>query len=121
MYAECTRPEPSPMPAADERHPLRYAVAFDDADTAVIRLAGDLDGAGALALGEALAACAMVGIEHFEIDATQVSFADSHGVRRLAHHAADVRQRGGRLRVTGSSRALQRVLELTGLATALTH
>jgi anti-anti-sigma factor len=103
--------------SSDHRAPRRalsYRVRFDAADVALIALDGDLDRASATDLSDALAACAAVGIRHVELDAEQVTFADSHGVHTLQRHAAAFAHRAGWLRIVRPSRALRRVLELAG-------
>lgn len=108
-------------PESEDHHAFRralsYRVRFDGADMAMIELDGDLDGASAADLSDALVACATVGIRHVEIDAERVTFADSHGVHTLCRHAAAARQRGGSLRIVRPSRALRRVLTLADEAT----
>jgi len=49
------------------------------------------------------------------VDATDVDFIDSTGLRALVHAGNALTERGGRLFIEGMSGATQRVLEVTGL------
>lgn len=94
------------------RRSLRYRVRFDAPELAAIELDGDLDGASAADLSDALAACAAVGIRFIELDASAVTFADSRGVHTLLRHTAAFEHRGGWLRILRPSRPLRHVLAL---------
>jgi anti-sigma B factor antagonist len=77
----------------------------------VARVVGEIDTLSAPALDEVLAALP----DRVDLDLQEVSFLDSAGVLVLVRQHRRRCENGGSLRVVGSSRAVRRVLEITGL------
>lgn len=88
-------------------------------DGCTITVDGDLDGAGALRLGERLLeVLGRPDVTDVELNLTGVTYLGAAGLRTLviAHQAAD--RTGRRLAVRcGTSRAVLRSLQITGLST----
>ncbi|MGY6019689.1 STAS domain-containing protein [Streptomyces spinosirectus] len=85
---------------------------------AMVRLAGELDIAGAPALNALLAHCVEQG-RNIIVDAAELTFIDAAGVRPLADAQACCRRQGRGFRLRTASAAVHRVVTLTGLADRL--
>ncbi len=79
----------------------------------LLHVSGELDLAAApLFLG---AAGGAEDIDPLRLDLSEVTFLDSTGLSALITLRNDVRERGGRIELVALSRAVQKVLTLTGL------
>lgn len=99
----------------------RLKVEIEDSDTSLpstkkVKVAGELDMATAPQLSAALDRLADDGLQVLLVDAAEVDFLDSSGVRALVIAANRLEGVGGSLRLERMSPAVQRVLEITGLA-----
>ena len=77
----------------------------------VARVAGEIDGVSAPAFDQTLAALP----DRLELDCQAVTFLDSAGVSVLVRHHRQRCENGGTLRIVEPSRAVRRVLEISGL------
>jgi anti-sigma B factor antagonist len=98
-----------PIPA-----PLRFRVTFSDDDVATLHLSGDLDNANADELSSVLDAVETAGLVRVDVDGHDIGFIDCGGLTVLERHAARLATRGGSLTIVRPSRALSRIVELTG-------
>jgi anti-sigma B factor antagonist len=81
----------------------------------VVVLAGELDMARRDEVGRHLAAASRVAPAFLVIDAEHLDFVDSSVLGVLVGVVRDVRDRGGDLRVAACSRAVARLLAITGI------
>jgi anti-sigma B factor antagonist len=88
-------------------------------DTPVIRLAGDLDIATSPRLIAAVRELVANGHGQIELDCSQIEFVDSAGVRALIVSRNETSRRGIRFDLMATSRAMSRVLDMTGLSALL--
>ncbi|MFF3851108.1 STAS domain-containing protein [Streptomyces sp. NPDC002328] len=86
---------------------------------AVVILTGELDRASAPALREAVDALVVEGLARIVLDLEQVSFMDSSGLSVLVYAMRQAGEIGGTLRLAAPGRQVRRLLELTGLDTAV--
>jgi anti-anti-sigma factor len=96
---------------------LSVELEHDDG-TSIVRLAGELDLASADVLGDALGQLGTNGTHHVEICAAGVRFIDSAGLHILLDTRRHVLDRGGSFVLRERSPALDRLLEVCGLAEA---
>ena len=83
-----------------------------------IEISGELDSGNAGLVSDAVQeAEAATGVKGIVLDITRLEFIDSSGIAVLG--SAAKRDEGGRLRVTGSTTQVERVLEITGVADLL--
>lgn len=98
---------------AVETHPrLRVTVAQLAPTAHVASVAGELDAAGAAALGERLAPLARQPYAHVILDLHDVAFADACAHETLAALAALVRSGGGELVLVAPTPRLRRLAEV---------
>ena len=76
---------------------------------------GDIDLHTAPRLTEAIEALIADGALLIALDASEIEFLDSSGLRVIVNCANKLSSAGGRLLIEGMSGAVQRVLEITGL------
>lgn len=99
-----------------------YEVSQDPApgDPVVFRLAGDLDNRVQPADGELV--LDLGGVDPARgvvLDASELEFLDSTGIRHLLDVRSAIVDNGGTLRLRGARPVVRRVLEVTGLTEAL--
>lgn len=85
----------------------------------VVVLAGEVALALAPALRESLATLISEGRTRIVLDLDQVTFMDSAGLGVMVYGMRRAEARGGRLRLAGPGCQVRRLLELTGLDTAI--
>ncbi|MER5795503.1 STAS domain-containing protein [Streptomyces sp. NPDC001980] len=86
-----------------------------DRDTrALITLVGEIDLATAPQVSEALAECLSDGIRSIDVDLTAVTFCDASGLNAFLTAFRLVTDAGTALRLHYPSRAMARVIEITG-------
>ena len=91
-------------------------VSVSTSDTVVrVTVAGEVDSTSAPVLREQIDAVIDGGAPEFVVDLVQVTFLDSAGLCVLAAAHRRAGERGSRLRVLASSRAVIRPLQITGL------
>jgi len=91
-------------------------VTVSTSDTVVrVTTAGEVDSTSAPVLREQIDAVLDSGAPEFVVDLVQVSFLDSAGLCVLAAAHRRAGERGIRMRVLASSRAVIRPLQITGL------
>ena len=91
-------------------------VTVSTSDTVVrVTAAGEIDSTSAPVLREHIDIVLESGAEEFVVDLVQVSFLDSAGLCVLAAAHRRAGERGVRMRVLASSRAVIRPLQITGL------
>ena|SRR3954449_13234777 len=83
-------------------------------DEAVVRLRGDLDLDGAGPVAETLVKLGEGAVRHVVVDASEVTFLDSSGLRALLSAREQLDKVDVVLRVDSPSPAVERVLEMTG-------
>jgi anti-anti-sigma factor len=82
--------------------------------SAVVTIAGDIDAYSVLKLRETLDDLGFG--KHLTLDMADVRFMDSSGINALVCHALQVEHGGGSLvQIRNPSRAVQRVVELSGM------
>ena len=90
-----------------------------DANTAShgfrVAVRGELDAGTASKLADALDALVDDGAKLVVLDASDVEFLDSSGLRVIVNTGIKLSNAGGRLLIEGMSGAVQRVLEVSGL------
>lgn len=101
----------------DSHDPMTISTAHDG-DAVVIALDGELDMHSSELLATTVADALSAGPSGIDIDAGQLSFADSAGLRALLSAREAAEQRGVRLRLVSVSSALGRLLDMTGLREA---
>jgi anti-anti-sigma factor len=86
---------------------------------AVVALEGEIDLSAVSEVEQRIAAAEAGGPAELILDLRQVTFMDSSGLRVLlgAHHRAE--ERGGEFAVVRGGEAVERLLEVTGLASRL--
>ena len=90
-----------------------------EGDTAVVRVAGELDSAGSRLLRACLGGLLADGVRVLRVDVAGVSFVDAAGLGVLIGAARRMREAGGELVVESPSRPVTRLLTLTGADAAL--
>jgi anti-sigma B factor antagonist len=85
-------------------------------DLSVVRLAGELDLAGAPELSRALASIPATASTRVVVDLTKLAFMDSTGLRALIVAAKALAATGGTLTLAGPRPAVQRLFELVRLS-----
>lgn len=83
-----------------------------DGDTATLAVTGELDLAGAPYLSHQLQAVIERGAAVVRVDLAGLEFIDSQGVGVLVRAYRDL---GDRLQITGATRSVRRVFDVTGL------
>src|SRR3954447_22241342 len=91
----------------------------DHGEEAVVRLAGDLDLDGANAVTETLVGLGSGPVKHGVVDASEITFLDSSGLRALLSARERLEKVDVVLRVDSPSAAVSRVLEMTGTSELL--
>lgn len=95
-----------------------FQVQLDAAgDEVAVVVTGELDAHLAPAFADAVLERCGDRRVHVRIDVTRLTFVDSAGIQVLVRVLRHVRQRGGDVTVVGASRAVRRVLDITGFAT----
>jgi anti-anti-sigma factor len=89
-------------------------------ERARVQVSGELDLAGAPALGQLLDTLCSKGCRWIEVDLTAVEFLAASGLHELARTAEVLANLDGRLTLTGLSPQQQLILDITGLAATLT-
>ncbi|MFI0243130.1 STAS domain-containing protein [Streptomyces sp. NPDC016845] len=101
----------------DTTPPLSWEICvIDTGDTVLLHVRGELDLATAPEL-EAL--LARLTSRRCELDLSHVPFIDSTGINLLTRHHRLAQKTGGHLRVVAVTRAVRRVLDITGTSTLL--
>lgn len=100
--------------AADDRA-LRVELVDGRDETAVVRVAGEIDLRSALALRDHLAAVLQAGFTSIVIDFRAVSFCDASGLNALVALANRTSAQGGGVWLSGVRPAQRRLFEITGL------
>jgi anti-anti-sigma factor len=80
-----------------------------------VALRGEVDAHSSAKLTAAVDQLLEAGATAVLLDATEVSFIDSSGLRVLAVASNSLAERGGTFVIDGMSAAMQRILEVTGL------
>jgi anti-anti-sigma factor len=83
-------------------------------EEAVVRLAGDLDLDGAGAVTETLVSLGTGPVRQVVVDASEITFLDSSGLRALLSAREQLEKADVVLKVDSPSAAVSRVLEMTG-------
>ncbi|MEU5112549.1 STAS domain-containing protein [Streptomyces longwoodensis] len=92
-------------------------VARHDRDTdTLITLAGEIDLVTAPLVREVLGRCLHDGIHRIDVDLTAVTFCDASGLNAFLLASLLTTDAGGALRLHHPSRAMTRVLDITGSA-----
>ena len=81
---------------------------------AVVEVAGELDLHGADRLSAVVADVLAEGVTAVDIDARELTFIDSGGIRAILLARADAQSRGITLRLSEVSPAVRRILEIAG-------
>lgn len=82
----------------------------------IVRVAGELDVAGAEPLREALeAGLAEQGVRDLCLNLSEVPFVDSSGIGVILGRYRRLHQQGGRMAIVGARPAVRTVLELSGV------
>lgn len=89
-------------------------------DTVTVTVEGEVDASNCAGLRDVLGqlATAERALE-VHLDLARLDFVDSSGLRVLLVAQLALQQRGGSLRIVAASRAVERLLEVTGLAAQL--
>ena len=96
-------------------HPTPFTVdTTREDDRCLLTVAGELDAATTVDLESAIGS-AGPDVTGLEVDLTGVSFIDSSGLRTLVMARQSAVEQGRRFSIVGSSKAVDRLLELTGL------
>ena len=98
---------------ADEHSPLTVAVSHRG-DVCVLTVTGELDAATTAELESAIDSSG-ANAASVELDMAGVSFIDSSGLRTLVMARQTAEEVDRSFTITGSSKAVDRLLELTGL------
>jgi len=98
----------------DRGRDLRIEVADTTSPTTVV-LAGEIDLESSPRLREALLAIAGSGETRVVVDMTHVTFMDSTGLSALVGPLKRFRRAGGEITLRSPTRAVRKVLEITGL------
>ncbi len=80
-----------------------------------VAMAGELDAATTSVLAERIAALRASGANGLIVDATDVSFLDSSGLRTLVAARGEIEDAGGTFLIDGMSPAVERVLDICGM------
>jgi anti-anti-sigma factor len=106
-----------------ERGPvLTFTITRDCADNpAVVRLAGELDMTAAPELNACIDELVAGGHRHLLLDLRDLTFCDSTGISCFVRGDNNCAARGGWLRLTGFTGAVERVLRVTGLCDFLAY
>lgn len=97
--------------------PSSWAVhVVDTGDTVLLQISGDLDLSTAPRLDEVLSP---LHARRCELDLSDVRFTDSTGVNLLVKHQHHAVRAGGGLRLIAVTRAVRRVLDITGTSATL--
>jgi anti-sigma B factor antagonist len=86
-----------------------------DGDAATVRVFGDVDLLSADELQEAVTAAATP-THAVVVDMTEVEFIDSSGLNALVRAAAEIRDKGGSVRLGGMSEPVERIISVSGIA-----
>ena len=100
---------------SDDEAPFSVTATQGD-DRFVLTVTGELDAATTVDLESAIQD-ADPSVPGLEVDLTGVSFIDSSGLRTLVMARQSAEESGRRFSISGSSKAVDRLLELTGLET----
>jgi anti-sigma B factor antagonist len=101
---------------ADETEPDALVVAVEaDGDALVLRAAGELDVATTPELRAAIDRAVAGGCAELRLDLAGIEFIDSTGISALLAAREQMQGRGA-VRLVGTSTAVDRALDLTGLA-----
>jgi anti-anti-sigma factor len=95
-----------------------FVSSHRDGRVTVVKLAGELDLHGTERLAAEVKS-ALVGSDLVEIDAEELTFADSAGLRAVLLARAEAERGGAVLRVSKVSASVGRVIEIAGLADEL--
>lgn len=106
---------PSPVGATGSAGSLGVALSRPAAGVAVLSVRGEIDALTADALERGLDELLAGADDRLVIDLSEVSFLASIGLAALIHAARRLTDRGLRLRLVATNRAVRRPLELTGL------
>jgi len=98
-----------------EQAPFSVTATRGD-DRIILTVTGELDSATAVHLDSAIQDVDQ-SVTGLEVDLTEVSFIDSSGLRSLVMARQTAEESGRRFSISGSSKAVDRLLELTGLET----
>lgn len=90
-----------------------------DGDAAVVALAGELDLHGAGLLDTEVRRLLDGGVRRVEVDASDLEFVDSSGLRSVMLARSEVEAAGASFRITAVSPTVGRVIEIAGLAELL--
>jgi anti-anti-sigma factor len=85
-------------------------------DETLVVIRGDLDAHTALPIGQAFAAAMASGTRFVRVDASEVRFVDSTGLRLLYVTARAIRREGGEFWIEAASLPLRRIVEVSNLA-----
>ncbi|MFJ5775336.1 STAS domain-containing protein [Streptomyces sp. NPDC093094] len=97
-------------------NPLSVDVEVLREDAVLLRVEGDLDSATATELQHHLANQLHHGRRHFLLDIAGVPFMDSSGMNIILRVYQEVRDGGGGVYVISPTRAVRRILDLTGVS-----
>lgn len=90
-----------------------------DGDAAVVELTGELDLHGSGLLDTEVRRLLDGGVRRLEVDASDLEFVDSSGLRSVMLARSEVEAAGASFRITAVSSAVGRVIEIAGLAELL--
>jgi anti-sigma B factor antagonist len=106
-------------PANDATDDVLKISSRRDGDSAVVTLAGELDLDGACRLDVELGRLLDDGVRHLQIDAADLEFVDSSGLRSLVLARTHYEDAGGQFRISAVSPPVGRVIEIAGLTGVL--
>jgi anti-sigma B factor antagonist len=110
------------MSAADDRDTESFSVSTRrEGPRGVIALVGELDLHTAGELTTAVSGLLAQKVTRVEVDAGELSFADSAGLRAVLMARAAAEEAGATFRVTVASGSVERLIEITGLSELLTE
>ncbi len=93
---------------------VRVQAAIQAAQTASVRIAGELTFESVAQARAQLIALVHAGCRHLVIDIEQLEFCDSSGLGMLLQLRSELIEIGGRLELRGGQGQPQRILEITG-------
>jgi anti-sigma B factor antagonist len=85
----------------------------------VLRLAGELDLSGAGRVEKEVRKLLATGVGRFEVDASDLTFVDSAGLRSIVQAKVQVEAAGAAFRIRAVSAPVRRVIEIAGIVEQL--
>ena len=99
----------------DWRGTMRISTSLVDTDIVLIEIEGDVDAYSARALDKALNHLLALGHRRLVLDASQMDFISSPGLRVILFAHREVSEHGGEVRAYGLTGQVRRIFEIAGL------